>query len=97
MEHFIPETNSNISSSLIEHFQFYSIATASYGDHVVNNALSKKEIHVIALLMIYAHMKVGVCRIFFGSLPKSNIRQFGRIFCRSRIFGSLAEYTAEAE
>ena len=28
--------------------------------------------------------KVGVCRIFFGSLPKPNIRQFG-------------EYSAEAE
>ena len=30
---------------------------------------------------------LGVCRIFFGSLPKPNIRQFGRIFCRSRIEG----------
>ena len=29
--------------------------------------------------------RIGVCRIFFGSLPKPNIRQFGRIFCRSRI------------
>ena len=32
-------------------------------------------------------LKIGVCQISFGSLPKPNIRQFGRIFCRSRIEG----------
>ena len=30
---------------------------------------------------------LGVCRMFFGSLPKQIIRQFGQIFCRSQIEG----------
>ena len=38
-------------------------------------------------LQVNSGLKIGVCQISFGSLPKPNIRQFGR----------AAEYSAEAE
>ena len=57
----------------------------------VDRAISCFNKHVYLIIFYFSYtyflLKVGVCRIFFGSLPKPNIRQFGRIFCRSRIEG----------